>query len=78
VQRYEQLRGRALSGDPGGWRLGLAVLQRRGVSAWWRCWKDLPDRPAPADRHPAPAVLADGDQLVAGLATMALACLSGR
>jgi hypothetical protein len=80
VQRYEQLRSGALSGDTGGWRLGLAVLQHRGVSAWLRCWQDLPERPAPTERHPVPAtaVSANGDQLVAGLATMALACLSGR
>jgi hypothetical protein len=76
VQRYEQLRDRALAGDAGGWRLGLAVLQHRGVSAWLRCWQELPDRPAPADRH-RPAPTADGDQLVSALATMALSCVSG-
>ena len=73
---HEQLRGRALPGDTGGWRLGLAVLQHRGVSAWLRCWRDLPNRPAPADRHPVSPV-ADGDQLVAGLATMALRAFPG-
>ena len=77
MQRYEQLRDRALAGHAGGWRLGLAVLQHRGVSAWLRCWQELHDPPAPADRRrPAPA--ADGDQLVSTLATMALACMSGR
>jgi hypothetical protein len=77
VQRYEQLRGRALAGDTGGWRLGLAVLQHRGVSAWLQCWRELPASPVPADRpHVSP--VADDDQLVAGLATMALACVSGR
>lgn len=78
MQRYEQLRGGALSGDTSGWRLGLAVLQHQGVSAWLRCWQDLPERPAPTERWPAPAMSADDGQLVAGLATMALACLSGR
>ena len=33
---YEQLRARALAGDADGWRLGLAVLQQRGVAAWLR------------------------------------------
>ena len=30
VERYEQLRARALGGEPSGWRLGLALLERRG------------------------------------------------
>ena len=46
---------RALAGDPAGWRLGLAVLQRRGVAAWMRAWRsaDPPPRaepPRPSDR----------------------------
>ena len=36
VDGYEQLRTRALSGDTEGWRLGLAVLQQRGLAAWLR------------------------------------------
>ena len=36
VDGYEQLRRRALAGDADGWRLGLAVLQQRGVAAWLR------------------------------------------
>ena len=39
VERYEQLRRRALGGDAAGWRLGLAVLQRHGVAAWTRAWR---------------------------------------
>ncbi len=34
IAGYEQLRRRALGGDSDGWRLGLAVLQQRGVAAW--------------------------------------------
>ena len=34
VDGYEQLRRRALCGDVDGWRLGLGVLQHRGVAAW--------------------------------------------
>jgi hypothetical protein len=62
-----------LDGDAGGWRLGLGVLQHRGVAAWLRAWDSLPCPPAPAG--PAPG---SGEQLVAALATMALSCLAGR
>src|SRR5258705_1946425 len=36
VDGYEQLRARALGGDTDGWRLGLGVVQQRGVAAWLR------------------------------------------
>ena len=36
VHDYEQLRARALGGEADGWRLGLGVLQQRGVTAWLR------------------------------------------
>ena len=57
VERYEQLRGRALAGDPGGWRGGLAVLQHRGVAAWLGAWRAVPAAPAapgPARRDVLP------------------------
>jgi hypothetical protein len=73
VARYEQLRARALGGDPGGWRLGLAVLERRGVVAWTRAWSTT----APASARPAPVEPAAGDELVGALASMALACVAG-
>ena len=38
VERYEQLRRRALGGEADGWRLGLGVLCHRGVAAWLRAW----------------------------------------
>jgi hypothetical protein len=68
-----------LAGDAGGWRLGLGVLQHRGVVAWLRAWDSLP-RPAPAARPSGPARPAPGssEQLVAALATMALSCLAAR
>jgi hypothetical protein len=75
VERYEQLRAQALDGDPGGWRLGLALLERCGVVAWTRAWQTT--TPAPA-RPAIAASAADGDQLVGVLASMALACVSGR
>jgi hypothetical protein len=81
VARYELLRGRALAGDPGGWRCGLAVLQHRGVVAWLHAWHPvavtatgLPARSTTA-ALPPPAV---ADRLVEALASMALAALAGR
>jgi hypothetical protein len=65
-----------LAGDPGGWRLGLGVLQHRGIAAWLDAWQGLP---APAARLPDPPgrpAPGSGEQLVAALATMALSCLA--
>jgi hypothetical protein len=77
VQRYEQLRSHALDGEPSGFRLGLALLERRGVAAWARAWGGTaPARPA---ARPQPATttacapLPVGDELVGALASMALA-----
>jgi hypothetical protein len=75
VERYEQLRAQALEGDPTGWRLGLGLLERRGVIAWTRAWQTT--TPAPA-RPAITTSAADNDQLVGVLASMALACVSGR
>ena len=74
VARYEQLRARALGGDPAGWRLGLAVLERRGVVAWARAWQTA--APAPV-RAAAAEPVAVSDELVGALASMALACVAG-
>jgi hypothetical protein len=75
VERYEQLRAQALGGDPAGWRLGLALLERRGVVAWTRAWRATTPPPA---RTAIASPAADSDQLVGVLASMALACVSGR
>ena len=75
VERYEQLRAQALEGDPSGWRLGLALLERRGVVAWTRAWQTTTPPPA---RLAIAASAADSDQLVGVLASMALACVSRR
>jgi hypothetical protein len=82
VARYEQLRARALAGDPGGWRCGLGVLQHRGVVAWLRAWQSIPAA-EPADRLvqvTASALPARGvaDRLVEALASMAMAVVAGR
>ena len=53
VERYEQLRSRALDGEPSGFRLGLALLERRGMAAWARAWDTTaPARGAPASETP--------------------------
>jgi hypothetical protein len=74
VERYEQLRAQALDGDPSGVRLGLALLERRGVVAWTRAWQTT----TPPARPAIPVPVADSDQLVGVLASMALACVLGR
>ena len=51
VHGYEQLRARALGGQPDGWRLGLGVLQQRGVAAWLR----LRQATVPTTSPPPPA-----------------------
>lgn len=75
VDRYEQLRGQALSGA-GGSQLGLALLQHRGVSAWAQAWHTTAPAPVPAvSIAQAPLGLAAGEQeIVRVLASIALAC----
>lgn len=75
LERYEQLRARALHGDAAGWRLGLGVLEHRGVLAWTRAWRTTTPAPAPASAREPVGV---SDELVGALASMALACVSGR
>jgi hypothetical protein len=68
------LRGQALAGAPGGSRLGLALLQHRGVIAWTRAWQSTtpgPVTPTLATRAGTP--LAEGE-IVSVLASMAFAC----
>ena len=74
VERYEQLRVRALDGEVSGFRLGLALLERRGVAAWARAWQGTT-----AAREPQRAaggiveLPAANSELVEALASMALA-----
>jgi hypothetical protein len=77
VERYEQLRRQALAGEPSGWRLGLALLERRGVAAWSRAWRGAaPARePQPAGEPVAELPAASGE-LVGALARMALASVA--
>jgi hypothetical protein len=72
IERYEQLRRQALDGEASGWRLGLALLQRRGVAGWAKAWQAT--APVPPARPPV-AAPTEADGVVGVLATMALACL---
>jgi hypothetical protein len=74
VHGYEQLRARALGGEADGWRLGLGVLQQRGVAAWLRLRQAAVPKispPTPA-RATSPITAGVDAQLVGLLASMAL------
>lgn len=75
VDGYEQLRARALGGDADGWRLGLGVLQQRGVAAWLRVRQTtVPTVCPPTPTRAAPPSAGGVDaELVGLLASMALA-----
>jgi len=73
------LRARALSGDAAGWRLGLAVLQHRGMVAWLRVSRGVapptPTRPQP-QYPPQPVAAGAAEESVGVLASMALGALA--
>jgi hypothetical protein len=74
VERYEKLRSRALGGEPSGFGLGLALLERRGVAAWARGWQQTTAAREP--QRVAASVVelpAASSELVGALASMALA-----
>ena len=74
VDGYEQLRARALRGDTEGWRLGLGVLQQRGVAGWLRVRQATVPTvcpPTPA-REPSPIAAGMDAELVGLLASMVL------
>jgi hypothetical protein len=75
VHGYEQLRRRALAGDVDGRRLGLGVLQQRGVAARLRLRQAaVPKISPPTPARAASPITAGVDaQLVGLLASMALA-----
>jgi hypothetical protein len=82
VERYEQLRADVVSGEAGCFRLGLAMLQRRGVAAWSRAGQTTAPARAPAPpatgaaTAPQAAVIelpGEARQLVDALATIVLA-----
>lgn len=74
VDGYEQLRRRALCGDTEGWRLGLGVLQARGVAAWLRVRQAAVPKTSPPTPARPVSPLAGGveAELVGLLASMAL------
>ena len=75
VDGYERLRARALCGDIDGWRLGLAVLQQRGLAAWLRVRQATVPTVSPPTPSRAGSPIAGGvdGELVGLLASMALA-----
>ena len=74
VERYEQLRSRALDGEPSGFRLGLALLERRGVAAWAHAWRGTTPAGEPCRLAASVVELpAASSELVGALANMALA-----
>jgi len=78
VERYEELRRSALSSSPSGWRLGLALLEGRGLLAWARAWRAAPQAPPSPPQRPALQAAGDAEEIVGALASMALACVGGR
>jgi hypothetical protein len=74
VDGYEQLRARALGGQADGWRLGLGVLQQRGVTAWLRLRQATVPKVSPTPVCTPPPVAGGAEaELVGLLASMALA-----
>jgi hypothetical protein len=78
VERYERLRACALGGESDGHRLGLALLERRGLAAWTRAWPATAAGHSPPPARPAFEPAGDARELVGVLASMALACLAER
>ena len=73
---YERPGARALGGDADGWRLGLAVLQQRGLAAWLRARQATVPTVSPPTPGRAGSPSAGGwvdGELVGLLASMALA-----
>jgi hypothetical protein len=75
VDGYERLRARALGGDVDGWRLGLGVVQQRGLAAWLRVRQATVSTVSPPTPSRAGSPIAGGveAELVGLLASMALA-----
>jgi hypothetical protein len=75
VDGYERLRARALGGKADGWRLGLAVLQQRGVAAWLQVRQATVPNISPPVPAPTASPLTDSveAELVGLLASMVLA-----
>lgn len=74
VERYEQLRARALAGEGETFRMGLALLHARGLAAWARETTSIAAAPPAVAERPELVERHDSERdLVAILATMALA-----
>jgi hypothetical protein len=70
-----------LDGDVSGWRMGVAVVQHRGLAAWLRVRRSVCPPPAGPAALGAPTAVGEpggvGDRLVAVLAGMALGVVRG-
>jgi hypothetical protein len=74
IERYEQLRSHAICGEPSGFQLGLALLERRGLAAWARAWQGTaPAREPPRRGASVVELPTASSELVGALASMALA-----
>ena len=74
IERYEQLRSHAICGEPSGFRLGLGLLERRGLAAWARAWQGTAAAREPQRRGASVVELPTASsELVGALASMALA-----
>lgn len=72
VEPYEQLRRRALEGEPEGWRLGLGCCATGASPHGWAWQAPVPAAPVAA---PPDAPRIASDELVGVLASMALVAI---
>ena len=78
AERCEELRARAMAGQPDGFRLGLGVLVRGGVAAWMQACSSVRGGTTPPIRaEPTSPGGGRADEVVAVLAAMAIACSGG-
>jgi hypothetical protein len=62
-----------LAGEPGGFTLGLQLLEHRGLAAWAHALRATAPARVAAPARPAVEVSGEARQLVDALATIALA-----
>lgn len=72
AERYEELRRRALTGEPDGFALGQVVLRRRGILAWIQASAELAATPATPTAGVAPAARGELVGVLAGITLCAL------
>lgn len=75
MERYEELRQRAVGRHPAGMLWGLVVLRTRGMASWARTWQEYAESGVPhmPSKKSAPSVSplsSAGDEMVRVLAGM--------